>query len=45
MKNNSLTLEVPSSWAQIYPQSMHLLQQEVDAWQKSPWLFQLKAQI
>jgi len=45
MKNNSLTLEVPGSWAQIYPQSMHLLQQEVDAWQKSPWLFQLKAQI
>ena len=42
MKNNTLTLEVPGSWAQTYPQSMHLLQQEVDAWQKSPWLFELK---
>ncbi len=42
IKNNSLTLQVPSNWAQLYPQSVHLLKQEVEAWQKSPWLFQLK---
>ncbi len=42
IKNNSLTLQVPSNWTQIYPQSIHLLKQEMDAWQKSPWIFQLK---
>lgn len=42
MKSNTLALQVPSNWLQLYPQSMHLLQQEVDAWQKSPWQFQLK---
>ena len=42
IKNNSLTLQVPSDWAQVYPQSIHLLKQEMEAWQKSPWLFQLK---
>ncbi len=42
MKNNSFTLQVPSDWAQIYPQSIHLLKQEMEAWQKSPWLFLLK---
>jgi exopolyphosphatase/guanosine-5'-triphosphate,3'-diphosphate pyrophosphatase len=42
IKNNSLTLQVPSNWAEIYPQSIHLLKQEIEAWQKSPWVFQLK---
>jgi exopolyphosphatase/guanosine-5'-triphosphate,3'-diphosphate pyrophosphatase len=40
-EGNTLALQVPSNWPQLYPQSMHLLQQEVEAWQKSPWLFQL----
>ena len=42
IKNNTLTLQVPSNWMQIYPQSIHLLKQEMEAWQKFPWLFQLK---
>jgi exopolyphosphatase / guanosine-5'-triphosphate,3'-diphosphate pyrophosphatase len=42
MKNNTLILQVPNNWIQLYPQSIHLLKQEMEAWQKSPWLFQLK---
>lgn len=42
IKNNSFTLQVPSNWMQTYPQSIHLLTQEIEAWQKSSWVFQLK---
>jgi exopolyphosphatase/guanosine-5'-triphosphate,3'-diphosphate pyrophosphatase len=31
------TLTWTGSWARRFPQSMHLLQQEVTAWQKTPW--------
>lgn len=42
LKNNSVTLQVPSYWMQTYPQSIHLLKQEIEAWQKSPWVFKLE---
>lgn len=34
-----LRLQLPKGWAQQYPQSMHLLNEESAAWQKSPWPF------
>jgi exopolyphosphatase/guanosine-5'-triphosphate,3'-diphosphate pyrophosphatase len=41
-KNDAFTLEVPTAWLVTHPQSIHLLKQEIEAWQKSPWLFHLK---
>ncbi|GAA4420483.1 Ppx/GppA phosphatase family protein [Acidovorax lacteus] len=32
-------LHLPKGWAQRYPQSAHLLQEEAVAWQKTPWEF------
>lgn len=32
-----LHLHLPEHWAGDYPQSMHLLQEEMTAWQKTPW--------
>jgi len=31
------TLDCRAGWAQAYPQSAHLLREEVLAWQKTPW--------
>jgi exopolyphosphatase/guanosine-5'-triphosphate,3'-diphosphate pyrophosphatase len=31
------TLTVPGAWAQQFPQSAHLLNEESSAWQKTPW--------
>jgi exopolyphosphatase/guanosine-5'-triphosphate,3'-diphosphate pyrophosphatase len=39
---NIFALQAPSSWQQTHPQSIHLLKQEAEAWQKSSWLFELK---
>jgi exopolyphosphatase/guanosine-5'-triphosphate,3'-diphosphate pyrophosphatase len=36
-----LTLKVPASWTKNYPQSAYLLRQELEAWQKMPWVFAL----
>ncbi|BEU97306.1 Ppx/GppA family phosphatase [Acidovorax sp. DW039] len=30
-------LNTPTDWAKTFPQSAHLLQEEVSAWQKTPW--------
>ncbi|TAG26226.1 MAG: Ppx/GppA family phosphatase [Burkholderiales bacterium] len=35
------SLQYSSSWGAKFPQSMHLLQQEVLAWQKTSWSFEL----
>ena len=35
-----ITLNAPSSWAQEYPQSAHLLKQESTSWAKAPWSFE-----
>ena len=40
-RNNALVLELPRGWAGAWPQSAHLLREEVAAWQKTPREFQL----
>lgn len=35
------TLATPPGWANRYPQSAHLLREEVLAWQKTPWSLRL----
>jgi exopolyphosphatase/guanosine-5'-triphosphate,3'-diphosphate pyrophosphatase len=37
LKANTFDLKYPASWAQVFPQSAHLLREEVLAWQKTPW--------
>ena len=39
----SFALQYAPAWAAKFPQSMHLLQQEVLAWQKAPWSFKLES--
>ena len=34
-KNSHFVLKVTNSWAERYPQSAHLLREEVVAWQKT----------
>jgi exopolyphosphatase / guanosine-5'-triphosphate,3'-diphosphate pyrophosphatase len=36
-----VTLTPRSDWALAYPQSAHLLREEIVAWQKTPWTFAL----
>lgn len=36
-EHSSFTLTCPPGWAQAFPQSAHLLREEVLAWQKTPW--------
>ena len=36
------TLHIPAAWAEKYPQSSHLLTEEVQAWQKTTWHLALK---
>jgi len=35
--SNNFVIGCRSGWAQAFPQSAHLLQEEVLAWQKTPW--------
>jgi exopolyphosphatase/guanosine-5'-triphosphate,3'-diphosphate pyrophosphatase len=35
------TLRCPANWTRSFPQSAHLLREEVMAWQKMPWGFSL----
>ncbi len=37
----SFLLSCRSGWAEAYPQSAHLLREEVLAWQKTPWALEL----
>ena len=37
-----VTLAVRPEWARAYPQSAHLLREEVAAWQKTAWTLQLR---
>ncbi len=41
---NTFALSFPSSWAQKFPQSAHLLTQEVQAWLKTSWTLKLSIQ-
>lgn len=38
---NKITLSLPKSWPEKYPQSYYLLDEEVLVWQKTNWLFAL----
>ncbi len=40
--SDGMSLNLRSGWADSYPQSMHLLREEVLAWQKTPHPLQLK---
>ncbi len=40
-KINSFTVAYRPEWAQAFPQSAHLLREEVLAWQKTPWTLSL----
>jgi exopolyphosphatase/guanosine-5'-triphosphate,3'-diphosphate pyrophosphatase len=36
-----ITLTLRTDWSQAWPQSAHLLREEVIAWQKTPWILAL----
>jgi exopolyphosphatase/guanosine-5'-triphosphate,3'-diphosphate pyrophosphatase len=38
-KSKQFILEADADWIESHPQSVHLLRQEVIAWQKTPWAF------
>ncbi|QTD44611.1 exopolyphosphatase [Ottowia testudinis] len=40
---HGFTLSVKNGWDERWPQSAHLLREEVVAWQKTPWGFRLRA--
>jgi exopolyphosphatase/guanosine-5'-triphosphate,3'-diphosphate pyrophosphatase len=40
---DEFVMQCPGTWAQLWPQSAHLLQEECEAWLKTHW--QLKVQI
>jgi exopolyphosphatase/pppGpp-phosphohydrolase len=40
-QHNSITLSLAASWAEKYPQSYYLLDEETVAWQKTNWAFTL----
>jgi exopolyphosphatase/guanosine-5'-triphosphate,3'-diphosphate pyrophosphatase len=35
-------LKISSEWAELWPQSAHLLREEKTAWQKTDWTFQVQ---
>jgi exopolyphosphatase/guanosine-5'-triphosphate,3'-diphosphate pyrophosphatase len=39
--STNFAISCRSSWAQSFPQSAHLLREEVQAWQKTPWSLSL----
>lgn len=43
MEPGTFTLKIPSRWPQAFPQSAHLLQEEMVAWQKTPWELRVQA--
>jgi len=40
-RNQTFQLTLPEGWDKLYPQSAHLLREEVTAWQKTSWRFVL----
>lgn len=42
VEDGLLTLRASKGWADAWPQSAHLLREEVLAWQKMPWRLQLR---
>lgn len=39
--NSSFTVGYSPEWAKAFPQSLHLLREEVSSWQKTPWSLDL----
>ena len=39
--DHSVAVDIRADWAQAFPQSAHLLREEVLAWQKTPWSLRL----
>lgn len=37
-----LTLKLPAAWTASHPQSAWLLHEEIPAWQKTPWTFEIR---
>jgi exopolyphosphatase/guanosine-5'-triphosphate,3'-diphosphate pyrophosphatase len=37
-------LKISSEWAELWPQSAHLLREEKNAWQKTDWTFQVQSE-
>jgi exopolyphosphatase/guanosine-5'-triphosphate,3'-diphosphate pyrophosphatase len=42
VEGSSMRLSCRGDWAEAYPQSAHLLREEVLAWDKTPWKLELK---
>jgi exopolyphosphatase/guanosine-5'-triphosphate,3'-diphosphate pyrophosphatase len=42
--SNTFELQHAPGWDRTFPQSAHLLREEVLAWQKTPWAFELREQ-
>ncbi|MEY2621245.1 MAG: exopolyphosphatase, partial [Pseudomonadota bacterium] len=45
VKSSRFHLKVSKAWAERYPQSAHLLREEVQAWQKTGWLLELPGHL
>jgi len=41
-RHASYRLNLSADWAQRYPQSAHLLREEMSAWQKTPWRLEVR---
>jgi exopolyphosphatase/guanosine-5'-triphosphate,3'-diphosphate pyrophosphatase len=44
-RDETLVLQLPAGWARVWPQSAHLLREEVVAWQKTPREFLLEEEV
>ena len=44
VQGSGFALQTPPGWAERYPQSTHLLREEVQTWLKTPWMLLLDAQ-
>lgn len=42
LQRNAIRLSCRTEWAEAYPQSAHLLREEVLAWEKTPWQLEIK---
>jgi exopolyphosphatase/guanosine-5'-triphosphate,3'-diphosphate pyrophosphatase len=42
--SNTFELQYAQGWDRAFPQSVHLLREEILAWQKTPWAFELREQ-
>jgi exopolyphosphatase/guanosine-5'-triphosphate,3'-diphosphate pyrophosphatase len=43
VERRTASLQMDSDWAELWPQSAHLLREEKNAWQKTDWVLQVSA--